>query len=145
MADKPPESSPHLNFSNHWKLAGRSVSDRTAYDHHQPLTKGVGMAYAKIMFEHPEIGTVRKAPVGFSWTTLLFGPIVGLFRKDLLWTFWMLLAAAVTSGVSLVIFPFFYNKVYIKRLLKKGYRVSSTEGAELDLLKKKLELVLPGK
>jgi hypothetical protein len=57
----------------------------------------------------------------------------------------MLLAAAVTSGISLVIFPFFYNKVYIKRLLKKGYKVSSTEGAELDFLKKKLELVLPGK
>ena len=103
------------------------------------------MAYAKIIFEHPEIGTTRSAPVGFSWTTFLFGPIVCLFRKDWFWLLLMLIIAGVTSGISCFVFPFLYNKLYIKRLLKKGYKATSTEGADLDSLKKKLELVLPEK
>lgn len=138
--EKPNEKVPAIGNSN-----GRSMSDRPWYDANKPLTKGVGIAYAKITFEHPEIGTTRTAPVGFSWTLLLLGPIVGLFRKDLLWTFIMLLVFAATSGISLIIFPFLYNRLYIKRLLKKGYKVTSTESADLDLLKKKLELVLPEK
>lgn len=103
------------------------------------------MAYAKISFEHPEIGIIRKAPVGFSWTTLFFGPLVCLFRKDWIGLLLMLLIDTLTFGVSIMLFPFFYNKLYIKRLLKKGYKVASTEGANIDRLKKKLELVLPEK
>ena len=103
------------------------------------------MAYAKITFEHPEIGTVRKAPVGFSWTLLLFGSIVCLFRRDWFWLIIMLLVAAITSGVSLVIFPFLYNKSYIKRLMKKGYKVASVEGSDIVTLRKKLEINLPQK
>ena len=103
------------------------------------------MAYAKITFEHPEIGTVQKAPVGFSSTLLWIGPIVALVRRDL--TGFLILAGVLflTSGVSWLIAPFFYNKLYIKRLMKKGYKVASTEGADLALLKKKLELDLPEK
>jgi hypothetical protein len=40
-------------------LSPWTPSVRPAPDAFQPLTKGVGMAYAKITFEHPEIGTVR--------------------------------------------------------------------------------------
>ena len=103
------------------------------------------MAYAKITFEHPEIGTVRKAPVGFSHTLFWIGPLVALVRKDL--KGFLILAGVffLTSGVSWLVAPFFYNKLYIKRLMKKGYKVASTEGADLALLKKKLELALPEK
>jgi hypothetical protein len=103
------------------------------------------MAYAKITFEHPEIGTVRKAPVGFSWTLLFFGPIVCLFRRDWFWLIIMAVLIGLTSGISMVVVPFFYNKFYIKRLMKKGYKVASVEGSDIALLKKKLELALPEK
>lgn len=103
------------------------------------------MAYAKITFEHPEIGTVRKAPVGFSWTLFLLGPIVCLFRKDWFWLLIMLVATGITYGISCLVFPFFYNKLYIKRLLKRGYKVAATENMDIATLRKKLELVLPEK
>ena len=103
------------------------------------------MAYAKITFEHPEIGTVRKAPVGVSWTAFIFGPIVALIRKDWLGALIMVLLVAFTSGISLIVAPFFYNKFYIKRLMKRGYKVASIEGADIVALRKKLELALPEK
>lgn len=103
------------------------------------------MAYANITFEHPEIGTVRKAPVGFSWTLLLWTGFVPLLRKDWKGLLLLIVVLALTSGFGLAIAPFFYNKFYIKELLKKGYKVASSEGADLALLQKKLELVLPEK
>ena len=103
------------------------------------------MAYAKITFEHPEIGTVRKAPVGFSWTAFIFGPIVALIRKDWLGALIMVLLVGFTSGISLIVAPFFYNKFYIKRLLKKGYKVASIEGSDIIAMRKRLEINLPQK
>jgi hypothetical protein len=103
------------------------------------------MAYAKITFEHPEIGTIRKSPVGFSSTLLWIGPIVALVRRDL--KGFLILAGVLflTSGVSWLIAPFFYNKLYIKRLMKKGYKVTAVEGSDIATLRKKLEINLPQK
>jgi len=103
------------------------------------------MAYAKITFEHPEIGTIRKAPVGFSWTLLLWGGFVPLLRKDWKGLLIVLGLFVITSGISGLFVPFFYNKLYIKSLLKKGCKVASTAGSDLASLKRKLELVLPEK
>lgn len=103
------------------------------------------MAYAKITFEHPEIGTVRQAPVGFSWTLLLWGVFVPLLRKDWKGLLIILGVFVLTSGISGLFVPFFYNKLYIKGLLKNGYKVASVEGSDVASLKKKLELVLPEK
>lgn len=61
------------------------------------------------------------APTGFSWTTLFFGFFVPLFRGDILWALLMVGAAFISAGISVIIFPFFYNKMYIDSLLKKGY------------------------
>ena len=66
-------------------------------------------------------GVIKEAPTGFSWTTLFFGFFPALIRGDLKWGLIILIAAAVT-GISWLIFPFFYNKLYIKELLKKGYK-----------------------
>ena len=103
------------------------------------------MAYAKITFEHPEIGAVRKAPVGFSHTLFWIGPIVALVRRDL--KGFLILAGVffLTSGVSWLVAPFFYNKLYIKRLMKKGYKVTAVEGSDIATLRKKLEINLPQK
>ena len=103
------------------------------------------MAYAKITFENPQTGIIKKAPVGFSWTIFGFGPVVALVRGDVKGGLLMLLLAAITSGISWILYPFLYNKYYIKELLKKGYRVSAVEGSDLKTLKLKLGINLPEK
>ncbi len=66
-------------------------------------------------------GIILKVPTGFSWTTLFFGPIPALLRGDILWGIGMILVSIITGGLSLVVFPFIYNKIYIKALIEKGY------------------------
>ena len=66
-------------------------------------------------------GALRRTPTGFSWTTLLFYAFVPLLRGDLKWTLVFLLTALITFNLSQIIFPFFYNKIYIKELLHRGF------------------------
>src|SRR5690554_2571032 len=68
-----------------------------------------------------EQGVVKYTKLGFSWTTLLFGFFPALFRGDLKWAATMFLAASVTYGLTLLIFPFIYNRIYIKELIDNGY------------------------
>ncbi len=103
------------------------------------------MAYAKITLENPQTGIIKKAPVGFSWTLFWIGPIVALIRGDMLGGFGMVLLIGITYGVSHLVCPFFYNKFYIKRLLKKGFRVVSVEGSDIATLRGKLGINLPEK
>lgn len=63
----------------------------------------------------------KWVPVGFSWTTFFFGPLVALFRQDWKWGCIQLALAIVTSGLSNLVFPFIYNKLYIKELLNQGW------------------------
>ena len=62
-------------------------------------------------------GVIRKVPIGFSWTTLFFGIFVPLFRGDVKWFFIMLIVNLLTIGISGLIFPFIYNRIYIRGLM----------------------------
>ena len=64
----------------------------------------------------------KSVKVGFSWTTFFFGFLPPLFRGDWKWSLIMLVASSITLGLSNLVFPFFYNKVYIRDLLEKGYK-----------------------
>lgn len=77
-----------------------------------------------------DAGVMKKAPVGFSWTMLLFGPFVPLFRGDIKWTILYLLVVFVTLplyGIGWLILPFIYNKRYIINLLERGYKPADEE------------------
>ncbi|KAA8997583.1 DUF2628 domain-containing protein [Paenibacillus spiritus] len=75
------------------------------------------------------VGVLKTAKIGFSWTTFLFGFIPALIRGDLKWAAIMFIFAVVTGVFTLgwgtwipsLIFSFFYNKIYLKELLEKGY------------------------
>lgn len=84
---------------------------------------------------------VKKAPVGFSWTVLLFGGWPPLFRQDWLWGICLLLACLFTYGIAGIVCAFFYNKVYIKNLVAKGYKFTETPGVSEEQLKQYLGLV----
>lgn len=93
---------------------------------------------ATITFQHPLTGQLREAPVGFSGSTLLFGCFVPLLRSDWKWAGISFLLAIFTAGLSWLIFPFVYNKLYIKDLVGNGYKVQSVEGGTVQELASRL-------
>ncbi|GGI62188.1 hypothetical protein H5S40_06650 [Limosilactobacillus sp. RRLNB_1_1] len=98
--------------------------------------------YAKIVNDQ---GDIRIAKVGFSWTTLWFGPLPALFRADY-YNFILMIVLTLDYGLvalffglnSLVQFPwpsvffgFFYNMMYFRHLFNKGYRPADQRSREL--------------
>ena len=83
----------------------------------------------EVMMQH-DSGIQKKVKMGFSWTVFFFGAFVPWFRGDLKWFAIMflfsMLAGSASDGIAglliSIIFAFFYNKMYIKGLLVKGYR-----------------------
>ncbi len=100
------------------------------------------MAYASINFVHPFSGSMKGAPVGFSWTTFFFGVFPSLFRGHWSGFFIQLFLALLTFGLSGIVFAFIYNKMYIKHLLGQGYNVSSASG-DLNFISGQLQISLP--
>lgn len=66
-------------------------------------------------------GDIRTVKKGFSWTTLFWGILVPLARGDWKWFIFMTIASFLTSGLSLLVFPFIYNSLYITELQSNGY------------------------
>jgi len=66
-------------------------------------------------------GLIKEADWGFSWKTFFFGMFVPLVRGDVAWFFIGLCLVVFTAGIGLLIFPFVYNKIYVKKQLEKGF------------------------
>lgn len=67
---------------------------------------------------------LKEAVTGFSWTTFFFGLCVPICRGDIKWGAIMAVLALVTGGLSWLVFPFVYNKLYIKECLKDGFEAA---------------------
>lgn len=67
-------------------------------------------------------GLIKQCPTGFSWTMLFFGGLVPLFRGDLKWFAITVICDICTSGLAWFVFPFIYNKIYIKGLLSQEFQ-----------------------
>lgn len=100
------------------------------------------MAYATIDFHNPMTGGLKKAPVGFSWTTLFFGFFPALVRGHWGGAVIIFLVGLVTFGLSGLIFPFIYNKMYVKHLMGEGFKLAgaTSDPAELS---RRLRIELP--
>lgn len=80
------------------------------------------MAKYTIHFENLRTGQRRDAPVGFSWTTLFWGPIPMIYRGNWKWAAITIIAGLITVGFSNIIFAFFINKSHIEDLINDGYK-----------------------
>jgi len=98
------------------------------------------MAFATINFQNKS-GIVKEAPVGFSWTTFFFGFFPALIRGDWLWALIICAATFVTFGLSGIVFAFIYNRLYIQRLLKQGFKVKNYSGNKA-LIEQKAQIKL---
>ena len=117
------------------------------------------MANNNIHFKNPNTGETRKAPVGHSWTVFFFGFIPPLFRSDWKGSGLILLVTFVLffilDGLDIVpkpeaigvwvpiIFSFFYNKLYIKGLVKKGFQSYGVDHGVLTEVVNKLDSSIP--
>lgn len=76
----------------------------------------------KITLKNDATGMEKTTKLGFSWTGLFFGILVPMVRGDWKGFFIWLLVDVVTAGIGWFIFPFVYNKSYIKRMIgDKGF------------------------
>ena len=83
-----------------------------------------------IIVANPHTGVQKEVKRGFSWTMLFFGFLVPLLRGDIIWTIASLVLAGFTYGISWLILPFFYNKIYLNSLLNKGFKPVHSHGQQ---------------
>lgn len=56
--------------------------------------------------------------------------------------FIQILSALLTLGLSSLVFPFIYNKMYVKHLVGDGYRAQNASG-DLNFISAQLKLPIP--
>ncbi len=74
-----------------------------------------------IRMENINTKEMKEVAIGFSWTTLLFGAFVPLLRGDVVWFILFFILTIITAGIAWFFIPFMYNKMYIKKLISKGF------------------------
>lgn len=82
------------------------------------------MAYTKIKMENPKTGEIKYAPVGFSWTVLFFNFLPPLFRGDFKYAAILFFIGPATFYLADVVLGFWYNGIYIKELVQKGFKTN---------------------
>lgn len=94
----------------------------------------------KIRLYRESTGRYFDAPTGFSFTTLFFGFWTPLLRGDFFWAFWFfVLQVGLFKGtgyyalLSNIVLAAFFNKLFIKRRLKLGYK-PVTKDDEFNLI-----------
>lgn len=81
-----------------------------------------------IILKNPRTGEIKSAPLGFSWSVLLFGFCVPFYRHDWKWGFFMLITYILTWGLISIPFAFIYNKYYANSLFHQGYKLFQING-----------------
>lgn len=100
------------------------------------------MAYATLTLEHPVLRQIREAPVGYSWTTLIFGFFPALFRSHYGGAVILFLIGLLTFGLSNIVFSFIYNKMYLKYLVGQGFQARGDK-AYVDMIAARSGVYLP--
>lgn len=117
------------------------------------------MAFAKLTMEHPHLGKIKQAPVGFSWTCFFFGFWVPLFRGHFLAALgWFAIelvlgsigvmvagyweSVYVWATVITIVMGFLYNKQYLRHLIREGFK-STNRPVTIETIERKLEMKIP--
>lgn len=101
------------------------------------------MAKYNIIMENPNTGIIKKAPIGFSWTTLFFNFFPALLRGDVRGALIILLPTLVIPVIPNIVFAYIYNKIHIKNLLRKGFKVQSLGKLNIEAARKDTGINLP--
>ena len=67
-------------------------------------------------------GLQKKVSTGYSWKSLFFGVFYAVWRGDIKGIIIQTLLVVVTGFACWIFIPFRYNKIYIRRLIEKGWK-----------------------
>ena len=96
----------------------------------------------RVLLENKEFKTIEEVPFLFSWSMVIFGWFVPLFRKhgNGWFAFLLLIIQLASSGLGIILWAFFCNRNYIKKLLYIGYEPANEESKILLASKNIIDL-----
>ena len=95
-----------------------------------------------VMLQHSTSGLTKKGFYGYSWTYLLFGWFVPIFRGEIGIGFLHLVLSVVTVGIFQAVMPFLYNRQYTSRQLTNGW-VLADSAEKVQQARNSLKIVAP--
>ena len=94
----------------------------------------------RIRIVHSSSGVGKNGYVGYSWTYLIFGWFVPVFRGELVIGLIHLVITLVSFGLSQIVFPFVYKRQYMNRMLTSGWVLDSSD-SNYEMAKGKLNII----
>lgn len=70
-------------------------------------------------------GHIKEISKGYSFKSLFFGCFYPAARGDFKGFFIQLALGAITGGLSWLVVPFTYNKIYLERLINNGWYIDN--------------------
>ena len=95
----------------------------------------------KVRLIHSSAGITKNGYVGYSWSYLIFGWFVPVYRGEIGIGVLHLVIALISVGLSQLIFPFVYNRQFMNRMLTSGWQIDPTD-PNYEIAKQKLNIVL---
>ena len=95
----------------------------------------------KIRLIHSSAGIAKNGYVGYSWSYLIFGWFVPVYRGEIGICVLHLVIALISVGLSQLIFPFVYNRQFMNRMLTSGWQLDPTD-SNYEIARQKLNIVL---
>jgi len=75
----------------------------------------------RILIQHPSSGIIKNGYIGWSWTYLIFGWFVPVYRGEISIGIFHLVLTFFTFGFFQIIMSFLYNKQFMTRMLTQGW------------------------
>ena len=95
----------------------------------------------KVRLIHSSAGIVKNGYVGYSWSYLIFGWFVPVYRGEIGIGVLHLVIALISVGLSQLIFPFVYNRQFMNRMLTSGWQLDPAD-PNYEIARQKLNIVL---
>jgi hypothetical protein len=95
-----------------------------------------------VMMRHQASGLTKKGFFGYSWTYLIFGWLVPIFRGEIGIGVLHLVLSVCTFGIFQIIMPYLYNRQYTSRQLISGW-VLADDAARMQQARYRLKIAAP--
>ncbi len=79
-----------------------------------------------LTIKHEQSGLLKKGFYGYSWTYLLFGFFVPIFRGEIGIGLLHIVLNMLTLGIFQIVMPYLYNRQFMTRQLTSGWTLADT-------------------